>query len=350
MVPFRFTAAQSADVVPKRVGRASGDDRSSVAYLAGGTTVVDLMKLNVLTPASLVSVEPILSDEVTFADGTLSVGAGCTMADLADHRAVRERFPALRHSLLLAASPQIRNMATVGGNLLQRTRCPYFRHTDMRCNKREPGTGCGALEPRADRHLLAVLGVSDHCIANYPGDMAVAMAALDAVVHLTGADGDRTVPLRDFHKLPGDTPHVETVLKPGELITRVSIPASPVARNSWYLKVRERSSYAFALAGAAVGLELDGVAVGDCRIALGGMATKPWASEAAEDALRGKLATDDMFEVAANAALADADPPAGLEWKVTLAKRTVVRALKHLRDHGVPGDAELWAMQHGRPA
>ncbi|MFH5802417.1 FAD binding domain-containing protein [Alienimonas sp. DA493] len=337
MVPFTL----SGDPVPADAG-------SSAAYLAGGTTMADLMKLNVLTPEVVTFVRPALSAEVTEQADGLRVGAGCTMAALADHPVVRAKLPAVRHALILAASPQIRNLATVGGNLLQRTRCPYFRHTEYRCNKREPGSGCDAQEEGADRSLMAVLGVSDRCIANYPGDFAVAFAALGGSVETEHQDGRRTIPATDLHRLPGDEPHEETVLRPGELITHLRLPLSPAAANGWYCKVRERSSYAFALASAAVGLELDGDAVKSCHVALGGVGVKPWRSPEAEAALTGGPATDEAFAVAAEAALAPASPPEGTEYKVKLAKRTLVYALQRLRDEGPPDDATLFALQHGR--
>ncbi|QDT17433.1 FAD binding domain-containing protein [Alienimonas californiensis] len=338
MVPFTFSSAADPAAAA----------RPSAAYLAGGTTMADLMKLNVLTPEEVTFVRPALSAEVTKTDDGLRVGAGCTMAALADHPLVRSNLPAVRHALILAASPQIRNMATVGGNLLQRTRCPYFRHTEYRCNKREPGSGCDAQEEGADRSLMAVLGVSDRCIANYPGDFAVAFAALGGSVKTERPDGGRTIAATDLHRLPGDTPEIETVLRPGELITHLTLPFSPAAANGWYCKIRERSSYAFALASAAVGLELDGDRVKSCHIALGGVGVKPWRSPEAEATLTGKAATDEQFAAAAEAALADADPPKGTEYKVTLAKRTLAYALRRLRDDGPPDDATLFALQHGR--
>ncbi|NNJ24232.1 FAD binding domain-containing protein [Alienimonas chondri] len=337
MVPFTLTTPP--DAVPNADGP---------TYLAGGTTLADLMKLNVLQPDRVAHLRGFQSTAIEEIDGELWVGAGCTMAALADHPIVRARLPAVRHALILAASPQIRNMATVGGNLLQRTRCPYYRHTEFRCNKREPGSGCDAQEEGADRSLMAVLGTSERCIANYPGDFAVAFAALGGTIETAHPDGNRSISATDLHRLPEDTPHIETVLRPGELISQLVLPLSPAAANGWYCKVRERSSYAFALASAAVGLELDGDRVTSCHIALGGVGTKPWRSPEAEAVLTGQQATDERIEAASEAALADANPPKGTEYKVTLAKRTLAFALKRLRDEGPPDDATLLALQHGR--
>ena len=342
MVPFTLTTPDT----PAEAAR--GADAPSVAYLGGGTTLADLMKLNVLTPERVAYVRPALSAAVTEEDGSLRVGAGCTMAALADHPTVRAKLPAVRHALILAASPQIRNMATVGGNLLQRTRCPYFRHTEFRCNKRTPGSGCDAQEEGADRSLMAVLGTSERCIANYPGDLAVALLALNGSVETTHPDGGRTIMAFHLHTPPGETPHVETVLRPGELITHLNLPLTPATANSWYCKVRERSSYAFALASAAVAMELRDGRVIDCHAALGGVGTTPWLAGEVRHTLLGMEPTDDRIAAAAEAALAAARPPRGTEYKVTLAKRTLAFALRRLRDHGPPDDAALFAMQHGR--
>ena len=344
MVPFQY-APPPSDAAALAARTAASPD---AAYLAGGTTMADLMKLNVLTPARLEYVKPVLSSAVEPTDGGLRVGAGCSMAALADHPTVRDRFPALRHSLILAASPQIRHMATVAGNLLQRSRCPYFRHPEW--DRVEPAPDPTA--DGADRRMAAVLGTTGGYTPKYPGDMGAVMAAFDARVETVHPDGGRTIPVRDLHVADAPAPHAATVLRPGELITHLAVPLSAASANSWYFKVRERSSYAFALASAAVGLELDGTGesatVTDCRIGLGGVASKPWHSPEAEAALTGKPATDANFAAAADAALAPANPPAGQEWKIELAKRTLVFALRHLRDHGPPDDAALFAMQHGR--
>ena len=344
MVPFTLeTPGESPAAVAARAA-----ESPAAAYLAGGTTMADLMKLNVLTPQRVEYVRPVLSSEIEETGDGLRVGAACSMAALADHPAVRAKFPALRHSLILAASPQIRHMATVAGNLLQRSRCPYYRHPEWQNAPPEP-------DPTAeggDRTMAAVLGVTAPYTPKYPGDMGAVMAAFDASVETVHPDGDRTIAVRDLHDKSSPEPHANPVLRPGELITHLVVPASPAAANSWYWKVRERSSYAFALASAAVGLELDGTGpdatVTDCKIGLGGVASRPWHSGEAEAALRGKPATDANFDAAADAAFAAAKPPAGQEWKVTLGKRTLAHALKYLRDEGPPDDATLFAMQHGR--
>jgi xanthine dehydrogenase YagS FAD-binding subunit len=248
------------------------------------------------------------------------------MADVADHPAVRREFPMIAQSLDLAASPQIRNMASLGGNVLQRTRCPYFRDTHWAaCNKREPGSGCAAIE--GVNRKLGVLGVSDHCIANYPGDFATALAALDATVDLESATGRRVVAFEDLHRLPGDTPHLETTLRPGELITGFTLPAGPWTRRSLYLKIRDRQSYEFALASAAVALDLDGASVRAVRIGLGGVAAKPWRSHEAEAALLGRAIDDATARAAADAAFASATAHSQNAFRIELGKRTLVRAL-----------------------
>jgi xanthine dehydrogenase YagS FAD-binding subunit len=254
------------------------------------------------------------------------LGALARMSDVADHPAVRRDYPVVAQSLDLAASPQIRNMASLGGNVLQRTRCNYFRDVSWSsCNKRNPGSGCAALDGVNRR--LAVLGVSEHCIANYPGDLAVALVALDATVDVEGAGGRRVVRLEELHRLPGDTPHIETSLKPGELITGFSVPAGPWTRRSLYLKIRDRQSYEFALASAAVALDLDGGAVREARIGLGGVAAKPWRSPEAEAALRGKPLTEATANAAAEAAFSGAVVHGQLKFKPELGRRTLVRAL-----------------------
>ena len=326
---FTYEDAPDADAAVAAVSEAG--DEARVDYVNGGTTVLDLMKLGVRQPAKLVSLKSAgLPAGVEETDAGVRVGAGARMSEVADHPLVAEAFPVIRESLLLAASPQIRNMASIGGNLLQRTRCGYFRHTQFRCNKREPGSGCDAIE--GDNRLLAVLGTSEHCIASYPGDLAAALVALDATVLVRGSGGERTLPLRGLHRLPGDAPHLETVLEPGELILSVDVPASAAARHSTYVKARDRASYAFANASAAVGLELDGDTVKDVKIGLGGVATTPWHAAAAEEALRGRPATEPNFRAAADAALAEARPQAHNGFKVPLAKNVLVRALCVLAD------------------
>ena len=341
-----FTLAPPADTAAAAAARVAADP--DAAFLAGGTTMADLMKLNVLLPGRLEYVRPALSAEIEETDAELRVGAACTMAALADHPAVRSRFPAVRHTLILAASPQIRHMATVAGNLLQRSRCPYYRHPEW--DRHEPAPDPTA--DGADRSMAAVLGVTAPYTPKYPGDMAAAMAAFGARVETAHPDGGRAIAVVDLHDPDSPAPHANTVLRQGELITHLVIPKSAAAANSWYHKVRERSSYAFALASAAVGLELDGTGpsatVTDAKIGLGGVASRPWRAREAEDALIGKPATDANVAAAAKAAFASAKPPAGQEWKVTLGERTLAHALRRLRDRGVPDDRALFAMQHGR--
>ena len=328
MHPFSFSAAESADAALRL---AADDPRAR--YLAGGTTLVDLMKLDVEQPTQLIDITALpLADVTTLPNGALRVGAMVRNSDLAHNEEVRRRYPMLSQALLAGASGQLRNMATTGGNLLQRTRCPYFRDTAMPCNKREPGTGCSALHGENRGH--AILGTSEACIATHPSDMAVALVALDALVHTTGPRGERAIPIGEFHRMPGDHPEVETTLAPGELITGVEIPALPYATRSLYLKVRDRASYAFALASAAVAIDVQGGMVRDARVALGGVGTVPWRSRAAEDALRGQPATVANYRVAAEAALADAVPRKGNAFKIELARRTLVRALTRLEAHG----------------
>ena len=321
MHPFSFTAVESATAALRL---ASDDPRAR--YLAGGTTLVDLMKLDVERPTQVIDITALpLADVTTLPNGALRVGAMVRNSDLAHNEEVRRRYPMLSQALLAGASGQLRNMATTGGNLLQRTRCPYFRDTAMPCNKREPGTGCSALHGESRGH--AVLGTSDACIATHPSDMAVALVALDAVVHTTRAEGDRAIPIAELHRLPGDHPEIETTLAPGELITTVEIPPLPFAPRSLYVKVRDRASYAFALASAAVAIDLDGGRVRDARVALGGVGTVPWRSREAEDALRGRPAAVATYRAAAEAALADAVPRKDNAFKIELARRTLVRAL-----------------------
>jgi xanthine dehydrogenase YagS FAD-binding subunit len=297
---------------------------ASARFIAGGTTLVDLMRLAVVRPDAIVDITALPLGLVEETGGGLKIGALVRNADLAYHPVVTSRYRVLSEALLAGASPQIRNQATTGGNVLQRTRCPYFRDAqEPACNKRAPGSGCAAIGGFTRSH--AVLGTSEHCIASNPSDMNVAMAALDAVVHVRGAKGARTVPFVEFHVEPGDHPERETVLEPGELITHVELPASlPL---SHYLKVRDRASFAFALASAAVALELDGSAIKKARVALGGVGTKPWRSHEAEVALVGQPAGPETFRRAADAALAGARTQPGNAFKVDLARRTLVRAL-----------------------
>ena len=326
MRPFEYSAATDiADAT--RLVAASPNTR----FIAGGTTLVDLMKLNVETPSRLVDINRLgahhayMNEVAPLPDGGLRIGALVRNSDLAWSTVVKERYPVLCEALLAGASGQIRNMATVGGNLMQRTRCYYFRDTAMPCNKREPGSGCSAIE--GHNRIHAVLGTSNQCIATSPGDMPVALAALDALVRVTGPQGERTIPVTDFHLQPGAHPERDTVLRQGEMITAVDVPALPWARRSHYRKVRDRASYAFALASAAVALDLDGTRIRDARVALGGIATKPWRSREAERALIGQPATPAAFRAAAEEALRGAKAQSENGFKIELAKRTLVRAL-----------------------
>jgi len=294
-------------------------------FLAGGTTLLDLMKIDVLTPDTVVDVNPLALREIEVTDEAIVVGANVSNSQLAWHPAVRERFPVLTQAILSGATTQIRNMATVAGNILQRTRCPYFRDVHSACNRRAPQSGCDAIDGFNRGH--AVLGVSEHCIATHPSDMCVAAALLDAEIRTVKADGtNRTISLNEFYLLPGDAPHNETVLDRGELIIDVIFPTVPIARRSHYLKVRDRASYEFALASAAVAIQLDGDRIVNARLAIGGVATKPWRCVAAEQSLVGKPAAEKSFREAADIALTGAVPQQHNAFKIDLAKRTIVRA------------------------
>jgi xanthine dehydrogenase YagS FAD-binding subunit len=298
-------------------------------YLGGGTNLVDLMRLGVETPELLVDVSRLPLEAVDeLPDGGLRIGAAVRNADLAAHRAVRERYPMLAEALLNGASGQLRNLATTAGNLLQRTRCAYFQDITKPCNKRAPGTGCPARE--GDHRNLAILGHSQACVATHPSDMAIALAALDATVHVAGPEGDRTIPLTELHRLPGDKPQRDTVLEPGDLITAVELPPLPLAARSGYRKVRDRASFSFAVVSVAAAIDVTEGAVRDCRIALGGVAHKPWRAHRAEEALRGAPATEESFAAAADAELAAAQPLRDNGFKVPLARTLIVRTLAGL--------------------
>ena len=320
-----FTYARPADAEDAlHQGAADG-----ARYLGGGTNLVDLMRETIERPGALIDVTGLPGAIEETADGSLLLGAAARNTAVAEHRAVRTRYPMLARAIMAGASPQIRNMATVAGNLLQRTRCAYFYdHAGSRCNKRVPGQGCDAIGGFNREH--AILGASAACVATHPSDMCVALAALDAVVHTRSADGGRTVPLTELHRLPGDHPEIETILQPGELVTAVELPALPLAARSTYRKVRDRASYAFALVSVAAALDTRGGAVRDVRIALGGVATKPWRAWRAEEALRGRPASAESFRAAAEAELADARPLADNGFKVELAKRTITAVLTEL--------------------
>lgn len=322
MRAFEYVPARDAG---EAVATVTADPNAS--YLAGGTTQLDLMKDGVLAPHRLVDLTRLPLRGVTTANGALRVQALTTMEELAADPIVTARLPFVREALLAGASTQLRNMATIGGNLLQRTRCRYFRDPSVTaCNKREPGSGCAAIEHSQRMH--AILGVSDRCIALHASDLAVPLVALDAVVHAQSATGERTLPLTDLYRTPGDTPHLEHTLEHGELITAVEVPLLPTAATSTYLKVRDRSSYEFALTAAGVALDLRDGTIAEARVGLGGVGTVPWRAREAEAVLRGAVPTDTAFRAAAEAALAGATPHPGTAFKVELAKRTLVRALQ----------------------
>lgn len=327
MTPFDYRRA--ADQTEALSLAAAGHCR----FLGGGTNLVDLMRQNIEAPAALVDVSRLPATIDVTSEGGLIIGAAVRNSAVAAHPVVRAHYPMLSRALLAGASAQIRNMATVGGNLLQRTRCSYFYDAaGSRCNKRDPGAGCDAIGGLSRNH--AILGTSEHCIATLPSDMSVAFAALDATVHLDGPMGPRNVRLTDFHQLPGTTPHIETVLRPGELVTAIAISPSAAAANSRYRKVRDRSSYAFALVSVAAGLDVADGRIRDVRIALGGIAAKPWRAVQAEDVLRGEAPTRENFLRAADVELAAAKPTEANAFKIELAKRTMAAVLGDLTGAG----------------
>jgi xanthine dehydrogenase YagS FAD-binding subunit len=299
-------------------------------FLAGGTTLVDLMRLNVMRPQSVIDINPLSGTalgKIESGPQGLRLGALTHMSEAADHKDNRSTYPMIAQSLELAASPQIRNMATLGGNVLQRTRCTYFRDISYaNCNKRRPGSGCAALDGVNRTH--AILGVSKDCIATYPGDFAQALIALDAEVEIAGQQGIRKIPFAKLHVAPGETPHIETSLQPGELIAAFNVPAGDWTRRSLYLKVRDRQSYEFALASAAVALDMQDGKVNQARIALGGVAALPWRAREAETLLTGKAPDDDTLKKAADMAFQDAATRPDNAFKVALGKRTMIRALR----------------------
>jgi xanthine dehydrogenase YagS FAD-binding subunit len=296
-------------------------------YIAGGTDLMQLMRDNVEAPTQLVDLEPLDLSDIEADSANLRLGAMARMSDIAAHPAVREGWPVISEALLASASPQVRNMGTLGGNLLQRTRCGYFRDTGFACNKREPGSGCPAI--RGENRMLAILGGSERCIATHASDLAVALMALDAVLDLSGPDGtQRQMPIGEFYRLPGDTPHIETALLPGEMITAVTVPRSTAARNSRYLKLRDRASFEFALVSVAVAMEIADGSIRDVRLAAGGVGTRPWRMPEVEAALRGRNPTEAVMREAASRAGEGARPARQNGFKQTLLRGAVLRALQ----------------------
>ena len=328
MHTFEFVRpTDSAAAVANAAKARTAQQGADVRFIAGGTTLLDLMKLNVETPSRLIDINRLALGKIEGTpEGGLRIGATVRNSDLAHHPAVQRDYAVLSQALLSGASAQLRNMATTAGNLLQRTRCMYFRDTAMPCNKREPGTGCPAIT--GSNRMLAVLGTSDQCIATNPSDMCVAMAALEATIHMQGPKGERAIPIGDFHLLPGSTPNRETVLEPGDLITHVTLPPPVAGSRQVYLKLRDRASYEFALASAAVVMTVAGGKVTRARIALGGVGTKPWRSPEAEAALVGQTASPASFRNAAEAAMRGARPQSENGFKIELAKRCVAHALQ----------------------
>jgi xanthine dehydrogenase YagS FAD-binding subunit len=328
MHTFEFIRpADPAAAIATAAQSKSAQQGADVRFMGGGTTLIDLMKLNVETPDRVLDINRLPFDKIELTpDGGLKIGATARNSDLAYHATVQRDYSVLSQAILQGASAQIRNMATVAGNLLQRTRCVYFRDTAMPCNKREPGSGCPAIT--GHNRTLAILGTSDHCIATNPSDMCIALAALDATIHIQGPTGTRAVAFGDFHLLPGNTPQRETVLEPGDLITHVTLPPPVSGSKHLYLKLRDRASYEFALASAAVVLTIAGGNIRRARIALGGVGTKPWRSPEAEAALTGRPANDTTFRQAAEAALRNAKPQTENKFKIELAKRCLTYALR----------------------
>jgi xanthine dehydrogenase YagS FAD-binding subunit len=321
MIPFQYSRAGT---VAEAVRQMAANPEAK--FIAGGTNLVDLMKMDVARPAQLIEISRLPLDKVEeTAGGGLRIGALVRNADLAYHALVEQRYPVLSSALLAGASQQLRNMASTGGNLLQRTRCPYFYDIATPCNKRDPGSGCSAIGGL--NRMNAILGTSDACIAVHPSDMCVALAVLEATVNVTGLRGERAIAFADFHRLPGDTPQRDTTLGADELVTAIELPPRGFATNYTYLKIRDRLSYAFALVSVAVGLELEGGAIREARFALGGVAHKPWRNAQAESALRGRPADEATFAQAADLVLREAKGFGHNSFKVDLARRAIVRAL-----------------------
>jgi xanthine dehydrogenase YagS FAD-binding subunit len=320
MEPFRYMRVSDETSALEAVAK------NGATMLAGGTNVIDLMRLGITSPPMLVDVNHLPLAAIEEREDGLSIGAMARNTDVAYHPAVRRRYPVLSEALLSGASPQLRNLATVGGNLLQRTRCVYFRDAaNPHCNKRKAGSGCAAMDGWTRMH--AVLGTSERCIAAHPSDMAVALVALDATVHVRGSQGVRHLPIAGFHTTPGERPDIESVLLQGELITHVTLPATKFAARSRYVKARDRSAYAFALASAAAALDLEGTTIREARVALGGVTTKPWRSSEAERRLVGQKPGPELFQAAAEAAMQGATPRHDNAFKIELARRVIARAL-----------------------
>ena len=328
MRPFNYSRAAEAGNAVQTVAA-----NLEAKFIAGGTNLLDLMKEGVENPNALVDISRLNLSQIREISGGLSIGALARNSDTANHPLVRQNYPLLSQAILAGASAQLRNMATNGGNLMQRTRCQYFYETAMPCNKRAPGTGCGAFA--GVNRIHAIFGWSEKCIATYPGDMANALYALDAVIKVRGANGaERAIPINDFHRLPGDNPEKDNNLAHGELIQSIELPKNNFAARSYYLKVRDRASYAFALVSVAAALEMDGDKIKQARVVLGAVAHKPWRSAEAENALAGKPASDETFKNAALAALKDAKGFKDNEYKIELGRRAVVRALQRAMTGG----------------
>jgi xanthine dehydrogenase YagS FAD-binding subunit len=330
MKTFRYTRGLTAQQVVTAAA-----ERPHSAFLAGGTTLIDLMKLEVEGPAEVIDINALPLKRIeAMTDGGVRIGALASNSEVARHELIRTRYPMLSEAILSGASPQLRNMATVGGNIMQRTRCYYFRDSSFECNKRIPGSGCPAMD--GFNRIHAVLGVSEKCIATNPSDMNVALIALDSVVRVQGTRGERTIPFEQFHLTPGDTPERETVLERGELIDAVEIPASSFAANSLYLKVRDRASYEFALVSVALALEMADDKIRSARMAFGGVATKPWRARNVESLLAGATPSEELFERAGAAATEGSRPRTDNGFKVELLKRSVAKALRTLLARGRP--------------
>jgi xanthine dehydrogenase YagS FAD-binding subunit len=323
-----FTLERPRDLHSALAFRAqAGRSDASAEYIAGGTDMVQLLQEDVLRPERLVSLSGLLDNGIESGPQGLRIGAAATMAEVGAHPVVIEQFPVIAEALLNSASPQVRNQATIGGNLLQRTRCPYFRDVGYaNCNKRTPGSGCAAIGGENRWH--AVLGTSENCIAANASDLAVALVALDAAIELRGTNGQRTIPLTELYRLPGDTPHIETVLEPGEVIASITVPTSPAARRSHYLKVRDRASFEFAIVSAAAGLEVDGRLIRQARVALGGVGAKPWRVHRVEAALAGATLEPAALRAAASLAAEGAQGRGHNNFKIELMQRAIVRALE----------------------